>query len=413
MNLSPLARDLVAEISCLPVVDAHEHLPAEAQYLSAGYSGLNMFAGGYIWHDLESAGLSPAFKATMRAGGDRPPASWWPQIRPFWEQVRHTSYSRALRVAVQDLYGLADINDATISEFAEMVRADNRPGLYRRVLAERCHIRCLLTVEDIRDEATFPEDPLLRGMVQLEKSRGSGRQIVEALSSRCNQPIRSLEDAVDAAQSLLRRQLSQGAVALKMYVAHHDAPNASAAACELAEVLRSADRDAPAPALRDYLFEKCLDVAAEADVPVQVHTGYWRDFRELDPKLMFSFALRRRDVRFDMLHLGMPMIQDAILMGKTLPNVTLNMAWCAIVSQEATARALNDMIDQVPVNKIIAFGGDYRVAVQKVYGHLVLAREVVAAVLAQRIDAGDIDRELALRLARLWFHDNPARIYRV
>jgi len=85
-----------------------------------------------------------------------------------------------------------------------------------------------------------------------------------------------------------------------------------------------------------------------ADVPVQVHTGYWGDFRQQDAKLMFSFAPRRPDVRFDMLHLSVPMVRDAILMGKTLPNVTLNMAWCAIVSQTMTTDALDEMIDLVP-----------------------------------------------------------------
>ena len=34
----------------------------------------------------------------------------------------------------------------------------------------------------------------------------------------------------------------------------------------------------PYPALRDYLLDKHLDVAAEANVPVAVHTGYWWDF---------------------------------------------------------------------------------------------------------------------------------------
>ena len=135
--------------------------------------------------------------------------------------------------------------------------------------------------------------------------------------------------------------------------------------------------------------------------------------RELDPKLMFSFADRRRDVRFDMFHLGMPMIRDAILIGKNLPNVTLNLTWCPIISQLQTARALNEIIDLVPVNKIIAFGGDYRASVQKVYGHLVMAREVVAQVLAQRIEAGDFDRQYAMHLAKLWFYDNPGRIYKI
>ena len=74
---------------------------------------------------------------------------------------------------------------------------------------------------------------------------------------------------------------------------------------------------------------------------------------------------------------------------------------------------LDEIIDLVPVNKVIAFGGDYRVCVQKVYGHLVMARQVVAAALARRVAAGDFDRAEAVRIAKLWFHDNPTRIYKL
>jgi predicted TIM-barrel fold metal-dependent hydrolase len=114
-----------------------------------------------------------------------------------------------------------------------------------------------------------------------------------------------------------------------------------------------------------------------------------------------------------MFHLGVPFWREAALIGKNLPNVTLNLCWCPIVSQVTTARMLDELIDLVPANKIIAFGGDYRVCVQKVWGHLVMAREVVATVLARRVQAGDVDRPEALRLAKLWFHDNPARIYKL
>ena len=221
-------------------------------------------------------------------------------------------------------------------------------------------------------------------------------------------------------QSLLRADLAEGAVGFKMSVGAYNEPDPAAAEQEFLQAIRSSDeaegrsmRPGFFPALRDYLFDKGLDVAAGADVPVAVHTGYWGDFRDLDPKLMLSFADRRRDVRFDMFHLGMPMVRDAALIGKTLPNVTLNLTWCPIISQLQTARTLGEIIDLVPTNKVIAFGGDYRVAVQKVYGHLTSAREVVASVLADRILAGDFDREYAMYLARQWFHDNPSRVYRL
>ena len=285
MKLSKTAQELYQAITEMPVVDAHEHLPPENEYLRAEYCGPNLFAN-YIWHDLGSAGLSPDFKAAMRDHGFRPVSEWWPTIKPYWEQVRHTSYARALRITAAD----------------------------------------------------------------------------------------------------------------------HGPPSFTAAESDWKENKESS-------AVRDLLFDKYLDVAAEADVPVAVHTGYWGDFRALDPKHMLSFAMRRQDVRFDMFHLGMPMIRDAILIGKNLPNVSLNLTWCPIISQVQTVRALDEIIDLVPVNKIIAFGGDYRVSVQKVYGHLVMAREVVAAALARRVEAGGFDMAEALRIAGMWFYDNPAGIY--
>ena len=148
-------------------------------------------------------------------------------------------------------------------------------------------------------------------------------------------------------------------------------------------------------------------------MPVAVHTGYWDDFRELDPKFLLGIAARRRDVRFDLFHLGMPMVRDALLIGKSYPNVTLNLTWCPVISQVQTCRALDELLDLVPLNKVIAFGGDYRVAVQKVWGHLVMARECVAVALAKRVQDGDLDRAEAMRIARMWFDDNPARIYRI
>jgi len=161
MHLSTTARELYEEIARLEIVDGHEHLPTERAYLAQEYSGPNLFAGGYIQHDLRSAGLDPAFVATLRDPGYRPVEDWWPKIRPYWEHVKHTSYARALRVTARDVFGVDDVSDATIGSIAEQVRADNTPGIYARNLRERCRIERVLCISD--DPAGL-DDETLRGV---------------------------------------------------------------------------------------------------------------------------------------------------------------------------------------------------------------------------------------------------------
>jgi len=423
IELTQLGKSLYEETAEMAVVDAHEHLPAEAEYLADEYCGPNMFAGGYLWHDLESAGMSSQFKATLRDGGYRPVEAWWPHIRPYWPHVQHTGFARSLRITLRDLFGIAELNDETVHVLAERVQADNRPGLYQRILGERCKIRCALTCVS---EPIRPADPLLCSVTAVDKHfdftgpqwgrAGAGRDRVDSLEKLAGRAIRSLDDAVEVTQQAVRADVAHGAIALKLFLTDFQAPDAPAAARELQEARRPSSDSGDAgyfPALRDYLVDKALDVAAEAGIPISVHAGYFGDYRELDVGYTFNVAMRRRDLHFDVFHLGVPMWRQAALIGKTMPNVSLNLTWCPLISQLTTLRTLDEMIDLVPANKIIAFGGDYRVAVHKVWGHLVMAREVVAAVLARRVEAGDFDRPRAVELAKMWFHDNPARIYRV
>ena len=69
---------------------------------------------------------------------------------------------------------------------------------------------------------------------------------------------------------------------------------------------------------------------------------------------------------------------------------------------------LDEAIDLIPMNKILAFGGDYSgVVLEKIYGHLVMARENIAEVLARRIMNKQLSESQALTLVRKWFWENP------
>jgi predicted TIM-barrel fold metal-dependent hydrolase len=165
--------------------------------------------------------------------------------------------------------------------------------------------------------------------------------------------------------------------------------------------------------LKDYLMESMLDMASELDIVVAVHTGVWGDFRTLDPKHMISILGRHPQTKFDIYHMGMPWVRDAGLIGKNFPNAWLNLCWAHIVSPEMACSGLSEYMDLVPVNKILGFGADYGKPVEKVYGHLLMARENIARVLGARVERGLMTTDEAVDVARLWFYENPKGLYKL
>jgi len=109
-------------------------------------------------------------------------------------------------------------------------------------------------------------------------------------------------------------------------------------------------------------------------------------------------------------HVGYPYVREAIMLGKSRGNVYLNMCWTYLISPHFAYDALVEMLEMVPGHKITGFGGDYFV-VEKTYGHLVLAREVIARALATKITDGWFTFEQAITMAKKMLYDNPKALY--
>ena len=408
MKLSALEQRLVDAIAGFEIVDAHEHLPPEEDYLAFKYCGVNFFAG-YVRHDLVSAGMSREFMSHMRDPGYRSPERWWPEIAPYWQHARHTSYSRAARITARDLYGIDEINDQTIGDLSEKIIADNQPGIYQRILRDKCNVRVGITCQPPAD---LQDDTLLRPMAQLEPERHWTMDGIEAYGATWNNEIQSFEDLVAVDSRRLAHLKTQGAVGFKAHSNLRSEPSPNDARRAFAELCDRGSIENPAP-LADHLFHQALKTAGELDLPVALHSGIWNDFRTDAPTWMIPWAMRHTETRFDLFHLGIPYARQAAVIGKNFPNVYLNLTWCYVISTDITLQMIGELIDLVPVNKIIAFGGDYRCCVQKVYGHLVMARETVARALARHVTNHSFPEDRAIEIGRMWFHDNAAAFYKV
>jgi hypothetical protein len=75
-------------------------------------------------------------------------------------------------------------------------------------------------------------------------------------------------------------------------------------------------------------------------------------------------------------------------------------------------RLLADALVVVPHSKVMAFGGDYG-ALEYTCAHLVLARDNVAAALAEMVDDGWLGLDDARQVAADWLFNNPNEFYRL
>jgi len=426
MNYTKTEQKLMNAMARMDIIDSHEHLPPENVRTSSPQDLFTLFshytkcdlisAGmdrsvwrgdtGWSWREKEYEGL---FDYTL------PLENRWKSFKPYWEQIRYGSYARAALLTAKMVYGVEDINDETYQVLSERISAENTPGIYRRILVDRCRIRASLSLSNSTD-VERPLVPLMPSRIVTDfSSRDQIDPRFDGFSENLGVTIKNLDDCLEAIRRQLETWASGGCVGIKIRW-NFNLPPDRASADEAFRKFFNGDRLVAASnnfePLRNFLTHHVIDMSAELGLVLAVHAGMWSDFRDIDCKHMLTLAPAHPQANFDLYHLGMPSVRDCIVIGKNFPNVFLNLCWCHIISQAQTCSGIDELLDQVPVNKVLAFGGDYGRPVEKVVGHLHMARENFARVFSARIDRGLMDFDEAVHILKLWFWENPLALYR-
>jgi uncharacterized protein len=409
---------LIQAFAQMQIIDCHEHLPPEQTYLRHTKDACALL-WQYVITDLATAGMSQEDVAQLSdndavgyAWGRVPLERRWGLLKPHLENVRFGSYARPGFIVARELYGYDEINDDTYVPLSEAMRAQHSPGIYGRILGEKCGISLALTQHRTTE---YQNDPLMAPLMPITWSDVTTWDEVQQQARVAGATVSSLDDYLGAMEGLIVQWKAEGTVGLKTNSSPTVGDPDRAAARQQFEALRGgSERHLPTyNALRDYLRDEAYKSAARHDLTVAVHAGVWGDFRDLDSGHIIPAIMRHPQTRFDLYHMGIPAVRQTGVIGKNFPNVWLNLCWSHIVSPAMTRSALDEYLDMVPVNKILGFGGDYFLPVENVYGHLVMARENIAEVLSRRIGAGLMTESQALGVARKWFWDNPIACYRL
>jgi len=409
MKPSPIEARLIAAFEQFEIIDAHEHLPPEKVRVEMRVDALTLFSH-YTRVDLLAAGLSQQDYERSQ-NPDLPLDLRWRIVSPYIPHIRYGSYARPAFIAAKTFYGHDDINDATYQSLSAAMQAANTPGIYKRILRDKCRIRTALTQANRTD---YDLDLLIPLMPMDTYTNLNSWDAALRLSAALQMKAACLDDWLAVMHAGLAKWKNEGVVGLKMTSRALAAPKRAEAVSLFDRLRNGADTSLSTPnPLYEFLLDKMLDYVAAEDMVVAVHAGMWGDFRQIDAQHMIPIVQRHPRTRFDLYHMGMPQVRETAIIAKNWANVWLNLCWTHIISQKQTCAALDEYLDLVPVNKILAFGGDYGKPVEKVYGHLVMAREDIARVLANRVEDGLMTEDEAIAIARRWFWDNPRQLYRL
>ncbi len=404
-SLTELEREIITELEKLHIYDCHEHLPPESSRLKSEPDAFTLFSH-YCQHDLYSGGLDkPTMSKILWHPGD---IDWkWRTFEPFYKQMKDTSYCRAAHITLQHFYGESELTAENVHAVTERIRANNTPGLYNRVLRDACKIiasiNCDGPLEDthngqIRQLARILEPPT--SYAEIEKHYKKDGKLPEDI------------DGVLAVQNDFVADIKKrGAVGVKYMAFYIDGATKADADRVYKELLANPELKLPRRnALAEYLYTNALRHVHDSGLINCMHTGYWNDYRELSPANLLPFIMANQDVKIDLFHVGYPYVREAMMLGKVWPNIRMNMCWTYLISEHFAYDALYEMLELLPDNKIFGFGGDYYV-VEKVFGHLTMAREVIARVLAKKVTERRMTLERALEHARKMLYQNPKDFY--
>ena len=392
--------ELRAYADTLPIIDAHEHFISEPRHVQH-YLSFFHYLTSYLQWDLYSAGMPKEMLWHYPTNEDEE-TRWFEAIEPLWPYVKHGSYARPIRLAWREFYGIADLTRSTYLEIGRQMRHNNYPGRYDAIFNQA---RICAIINQSPDHP-FDDPRFIYGR--------PFQYFAEAdlTAFFADHPSAALEDLLGEIDTSLRAAKQRGARSAKFFSANlMHPPDADRAAQQVAAIKQG--RPVDWEVLWTFLYDYSIGQCRVHDLVAAIHTGVWTDLNKQTPELIFPVVERHPETRFDVYHMGMPYVRQCAFLGKNYPNVSLNLCWAYAVSETIAQQGLDEWLDLVPVNKLIGFGGDLITIPEHVWGQLAVAKEVIARVLTERITRQRLDKDEAKMLMRLWFYENPKRIYQL
>jgi len=410
---SDLYQRLRAELNHIPIIDCHEHLQRESELPSREQVNIGRFFVHYANCDLVSAGMPATEMARVKDNVNGLSArERWALLKPWYGKAWNTAYCESLRIALRDLYGVEDFADDTVERLTDTMRREIKPGFTRRVL-DKAGIDYVLTDAFGPRPIFNPDFDPACFMVDMHDCFTNFP--IAQLEADSGLEIKCLDDYLQVIEFYFARD-ARYACAFKVTRAYdrtlcwEDVPRSAVEGTfnRLLAFNDSPDRQSM-QALEDFILHYLVRQCGEYALRMKFHTGLQEGNGNIITNsraaLMGNLLLKYPRTNFDFFHISYPYQEELTVLAKNFANVTIDFCWMWIINPAAARRALSDMLDTVPANKIHGFGGDY-IFVEGSYGHAEIARREITRVLCEKVEEGRFTEDYALRVGAMLLRDN-------
>ena len=345
------------------------------------------------------------------------PKDRWKLIEPWYKKVWNTAYCEAQRIICQEIYGVEDICKDTVDDLTDTMRQRIKPGFTREIF-DQSNIDYAMN-NPFGPKLVFNPDHGFDCFI-VDMVDGFTTLDIHELRHQSGLPIESLDDYLRVIDFYFERD-ARCASAFKVGRAYdrtltwNDVPEGDAERV-FNRLLALNDRPdrRDIQALEDFVLHYLCRKCGEYDLRMKFHTGVHEGnittIMNSRAALMANIFTKYPSTKFDIYHISYPYEEEVALLVKAFPNVTADFCWVWVGNPAVGRRALSDMLDMVPANKIIGFGADY-VYVEGVLAHAIMARREIARVLCEKIEEGRFTEDYANQVGRILLRDNALEAF--
>jgi hypothetical protein len=424
-NAETVIRHAIDDIA---VINTHEHQRAPHELPDEQFGFYHLLESSYLNADLRSAGSSGfSIEKLDSLSGDE----LWGNYGPGLDYSRSTSYYGHFVKGFKKLYGfdapyftkenvtaLSSQIEENYQDYATWFDEAFNAASFELMFNDQYWnpFNCDLNTKYFA--LVFHINPLVME-VSNKPSPGMEKRNIYKQAEDEGYEINNLDDYLAYCDHLFTKNVENNAVGVKNSMAYsrtlyyEDIPYEEAN--ELFDKQSSTLTREDAKKLQDFMFHWVIQKSAQHELPVQIHTGYLAgNGNVLDngkPVKLNNLFLKYPKAKFVLFHGGFPWTGEYAALGKMFPNVYLDIVWLPQISREEAVSALDVMLDCMPYNKFF-WGGDCAY-IEESTGSLEFGKDVLAEVLANRINRGLLTEDVALDIARSMFRENAIETFQL